>query len=421
MIFDHLALIGDHPGSALRVLFVALYEKPAMHFILFDGDRRTALLPFTYTRPVAEIRIGILTLREKWERHLDASVSYLTEPYLSGKFPMRSGGDNLFINASVLPDRELVRAVRGIRQGDALWHGEVLVAYRGSDPGASPGSGKFRRIDWEGDFWQLRNTWDIFSMNGRALEADFDLLTRGRESAPLSGTNRLVAPERIFLEEGAEVEHSILNASEGPIYIGRNALVMEGNLIRGGFALCDHAVVKMGAKIYGPTTVGPHGKVCGEINNSVIFGYSSKGHDGYLGNSVLGEWCNIGADSNNSNLKNNYAKVRLWNYETERFDPTGLQFCGLMMGDHSKTAINTMFNTGTVIGVNCNIYVPGFPRNFIPSFSWGGASGFTTYKPEKAFEAARVMMARRNVEFSDEDASILRKVFESSARWRKHH
>jgi UDP-N-acetylglucosamine diphosphorylase/glucosamine-1-phosphate N-acetyltransferase len=230
----------------------------------------------------------------------------------------------------------------------------------------------------------------------------------------------VIRPERVFLEAGASVEYSILNASEGPIYLGKDSLVMEGNLIRGGFALCQNAVVKMGAKIYGPTTVGPYGKVCGEINNSVIFGYSSKGHDGYLGNSVLGEWCNIGADSNNSNLKNNYAKVRLWNYESERFDQTGLQFCGLMMGDHSKTAINTMFNTGTVIGVNCNIYVPGFPRNFVPSFSWGGASGFSEYKPSKAFEAARVMMARRSVDFTTADEEILNHVFEQTRRWRNY-
>ncbi len=214
--------------------------------------------------------------------------------------------------------------------------------------------------------------------------------------------------------------HSILNATDGPIYIGKDAEIWEGNLIRGGMALCDHAVIKMGAKIYGPTTIGPYAKVCGEINNTVIFGYSSKGHDGYLGNSVLGEWCNIGADSNNSNLKNNYAKVRLWNYASESFEHTGLQFCGLMMGDHSKTAINTMFNTGTVIGVNANIYVPGFPRNFIPSFSWGGASGFSTYHPEKAFETARVMMARREVTFTEADADILREVFALTAKWRKY-
>ena len=295
-----------------------------------------------------------------------------------------------------------------------------MLAYRSAEAVPNPDLSSFRRVEYDAMPVQIRNTWDIFSLNGIALEADFELVTRGRTSAPISDTNRLIAPERIFVEEGARVEYSILNATEGPIYIGRNAEIMEGNMIRGGFALCDHGVVKMGAKIYGPTTVGPYGKVCGEISNTVIFGYSSKGHDGYLGNSVLGEWCNIGADSNNSNLKNNYAKVRIWNYETEGFEPTGLQFCGLMMGDHSKTAINTMFNTGTVIGVSCNIYTPGFPRNFVPSFSWGGATGFRAYLPEKSFEAAGVMMARRGVAFTEEDARILKQVYEDTGKYRKY-
>lgn len=391
-----------------------------MHCILFDGDRRTALLPFTFTRPVGDIRIGILTLREKWERYLNASVSFLTEGYLSGKYPLASGDDNLLLHGSVIPDPQLAAAVQQLQPGQALYSGELLLAYRSPEATANPDLGALARVDYPGKPLQIRNTWDIFSLNGVALEADFELLTRGRQSAPISDTNRLIAPERIFLEPGAKVEHSILNATEGPMYIGRDAEVMEGNMIRGGFALCHHGVVKMGAKIYGPTTVGPYGKVCGEVSNTVIFGYSSKGHDGYLGNSVLGEWCNIGADSNNSNLKNNYAKVRLWNYETERFEPTGLQFCGLMMGDHSKTAINTMFNTGTVIGVSCNIYTPGFPRNFVPSFSWGGATGFSAYLPEKSFEAAEVMMARRGVAFTEEDARILKQVYADTARYRKY-
>ena len=265
---------------------------------------------------------------------------------------------------------------------------------------------------------RIRNTWDIFSLNDKALKADFKLLCEGRESAPISPTNRVVHPERIFIEPGASVEFCILNASEGPIYIGRDALVMEGCMIRGSFALCDHGVVKMGAKIYGGTTVGPYGKAGGEINNSVIFGYSSKGHDGFLGNSVLGEWCNLGADTNNSNLKNNYAKVRLWNYESGRFDPTGLQFCGLIMGDHSKTAINTMFNTGTVVGVNSNIYATGFPRNFVPSFSWGKGNSFATYPLQKAFEAAKVVMERRGISFTEADARLLENVYNQTGKYR---
>ncbi|WP_276389919.1 GlmU family protein [Eudoraea chungangensis] len=389
-----------------------------MNYILFEDETRESLLPFTFTRPVADIRIGILTIREKWEKYLGTKTSTLTEDYLSKKFPLHLDVLNTFINASVLPNPVLVEMLGQLQLNTAIYRGEVLLAYMAEEPAKEKQLSSFKKIECTKDIFQLINTWDIFSKNGIALQDDFDLLTEGRESAPISTTNQLINPENIFLEEGAKVEYSLLNATHGPIYLGKNSEVLEGNLIRGGFALCEKAVVKMGAKIYGPTTIGPYGKVCGEINNSVIFGYSSKGHDGYLGNAVLGEWCNIGADSNNSNLKNNYAQVKLWSYPKERFVPTGLQFCGLMMGDHSKTAINTMFNTGTVIGVNSNIYVPGFPRNFIPSFSWGGASGFSTYLPKKAFEAARVMMARRGVEFDEIEAGILNHVFELTKKYR---
>lgn len=395
--------------------------KTGMNYILFDGQVRRALLPFTFTRPVADIRMGILTLREKWEHYLGGRTSTLTEDYLSKRFPMVRSSRNTLIDPSFLPTAQLATQVRNLGPQTALYHQGEVVAYTVPDPGIPPDFASYHRQDFEGGgLIRLKNTWDIFSKNAEAMEADFELLTNGRKSAPISNTNILIRPDRIFAEEGATVEHSILNATDGPIYLGRNSEVWEGNLIRGGFALCEKAVVKMGAKIYGATTVGPYGKVCGEISNSVIFGYSSKGHEGYLGNAVLGEWCNIGADSNNSNLKNNYAQVRLWNYASERFEQTGLQFCGLMMGDHSKSAINTMFNTGTVIGVNCNIYVPGFPRNFVPSFSWGGASGFMTYLPVKAFEAAKVMMARRGVEFTQDDADILNHVFEETRKYRNY-
>tara|TARA_R110000868_G_scaffold29420_5_gene109368 strand:- start:17085 stop:18260 length:1176 start_codon:yes stop_codon:yes gene_type:complete len=390
-----------------------------MNYILFDGTVRKALLPFTFTRPVADIRIGILTIREKWEKYLGSTITTITEDYLSERFPMVEMEKNVLINASFLPNAKLVDLVTNLGTNEAVFYEEEVIAFYTTETQEEVDFSNYTHIEFEGPVLRIENTWDIFSKNGEALQADFDFLTEGRKSAPISKTNSLVNPKNIFLEEGASVEYSILNASEGPIYLGKNSEVWEGNLIRGGFALCEKAVVKMGARIYGPTTVGPYSKVCGEISNTVILGYSSKGHEGYLGNSVLGEWCNIGADSNNSNLKNNYAKVRLWNYETEKFEQTGLQFCGLMMGDHSKTAINTMFNTGTVIGVNCNIYVPGFPRNFVPSFSWGGASGFTTYQPIKAFEAAKVMMARRGVEFNEMDAKILNHVFEETRRWRK--
>ncbi|MEM9649656.1 MAG: GlmU family protein [Bacteroidota bacterium] len=391
-----------------------------MNYILADGPRRTALLPFTFTRPVADIRIGILTIREKWERYLKTKTSSKTEDYLSEKYPTVHAAENVVIDSAVVPNQELVNWVLSLQSGQAIVFDDRIIAYCTPDIDNEPDFSNFSVKGFTNHLLTVDNTWDIFSKNGEALQADFDLITAGRKSAEISDTNKLIAPESIFIEEGAIVEHSILNASKGPIYVGRNAEIWEGSLVRGGFALCDNAIVKMGAKIYGPTTVGPHGKVCGEISNSVIFGYSSKGHEGYLGNAVLGEWCNIGADSNNSNLKNNYAKVRIWNYETEKFDHTGLQFCGLMMGDHSKTAINTMFNTGTVIGVNSNIYVPGFPRNFIPSFSWGGASGFSTYMPKKAFEAAKVMMARRGKEFDAVEARILEHVFELTQKWRNY-
>lgn len=391
-----------------------------MNYILFDDKVRNSLLPFTFTRPVADIRIGILTIREKWEKYLNTSISTKTEKYLSKKFPMITESANVLLNASFCPTKELVSLILNLKKNEAVYKEDNLIAYFSENTQEEVDFSDYKKINFKGDLLRVKNTWDIFSKNGIALQDDYDIITGGRQSAPISPTNHLINPENIFLEEGARVEYSILNATEGPIYLGKDSEVMEGNLIRGAFALCEKAVVKMGAKIYGPTTVGPYGKVCGEINNSVIFGYSSKGHDGYLGNSVLGEWCNIGADSNNSNLKNNYAKVRLWNYATERFEHTGLQFCGLMMGDHSKTAINTMFNTGTVIGVNANIYVPGFPRNFVPSFSWGGASGFTTYLPKKAYEAAEVMMARRGVIFDEEEAEILNQVFELTRKYRNY-
>ena len=350
-----------------------------MNYILFDGPARASLLPFTFTRPVADIRMGILTIREKWERYLNSTTTTVTEDYLAEKFPMVELPENVLINASFLPNESLVALVRSLNKNEAIFKGEELIAFYAEED-QEVDFASCKQIEYKDDVIQLKNTWDIFSKNDVALQADFDLITKGRTSAPISTTNQLIHPERIFLEEGAKVEYSILNATDGPIYLGKDSEIWEGSLVRGGFALCNNAVVKMGGKIYGATTVGPYGKVCGEISNSVIFGYTSKGHEGYLGNAVLGEWCNIGADSNNSNLKNNYAKVRLWNYATEKFEQTGLQFCGLMMGDHSKTAINTMLNTGTVIGVNCNIYVPGFPQEFCSQFQLGrGVRLFNLY------------------------------------------
>lgn len=389
-----------------------------MNYILFDGTVRNQLLPFTFTRPVADIRVGILTIREKWEQELRTTTSTITEDYLSEKWPMVEMEENVMINASFLPTDELVEQVENLNAGEAIFHEEDVVAFFAEEDQDVDFS-SCTQIEMKGKPFRIEHTWDIFRHNAEAIQLDFDRITKDRKSAPISSTNQVVAKENIFLEEGVKMECAFLNASEGPIYIGQGVEVMEGSAMRGPLALCEGSRVKMGAKIYGPTTVGPVSTVGGEVNNSVIFGYSNKGHDGFLGNSVLGEWCNLGADTNTSNLKNNYAEVRLWDYSSERFYPTGLQFCGLMMGDHSKCGINTMFNTGTVVGVSANIFGAGFPRNFIPSFSWGGSGGTTTYKTSKAFEVAEKVMLRRNIEFSEEDKTILEHVFEETAKWRR--
>ncbi len=392
-----------------------------MNYILFDGPSRNQLLPFTYTRPVADIRVGILTIREKWEKHLGSTTTTITEDYLSEKYPMVEMEENVMINASYLPDYELVEMIKALEENQAIFNDEEVIAFFTKEAQEDIDLDTYEAIEYNQEILKIENTWDIFSKNGEAIHEDFEFLTKGRKSQPISGSNNIIGAENIFIEEGAKLEFATLNASAGPIYIGEDAEVMEGSIIRGPFALCEHATVKMGAKIYGPTTVGPHSKVGGEVSNSVLFGYSNKGHDGFLGNSVLGEWCNLGADTNNSNLKNNYAEVRLWSYETEGFARTGLQFCGLMMGDHSKCGINTMFNTGTVVGVCANIFGSGFPRNFVPSFSWGGSSGFTTYLTKKAFEVASVVMSRRDIDFTEEDKAILEHVFEDTKKWRSSY
>lgn len=388
-----------------------------MNVILFDDAAiRADLLPLTFTRPVADIRIGILTIREKWEHYLGVPTSTLTEQYLSKKYPLSAGQANTWINGAVCPDEVLVNEVKQLKKGQALMAGDVLVAYNSGEEKELAEANE--RLQSKSEPLCVLKLWHIFSKNGEAIRNDFGLLTKGRKSQPLSKTNQLLG-DQVFIEEGARVECSILNSTTGPIYIGKDAEVMEGCVIRGPFALGEHAALKMSAKIYGPTSVGPYSKVGGEVNNSVVFAYSNKGHDGFLGNAVLGEWCNIGADSNNSNLKNNYAEVKLWNYAQERFVGTGLQFCGLIMGDHSKCGINTMFNTGTVVGVNANIFGSGFPRNFVPSFSWGGAAGFTTYKLRDAFEVAARVYERRGKEFNDTEKEILTKVFELTEKYRK--
>ncbi len=381
-----------------------------MNTILFDNSHREDLLPLVFTKPISELRIGILTFRERWEKILSQNCNSLTANYLQKKFPVKIENENLLINAAFFPDNILISEIENLDFHSILKKNDIFIA-------AKLPADRIRFfetqpldnekvIESQTQGFCVRYPWDIFSNNGKAIAFDFELLTKNRKSASLSATNRVKCAENIFLEEGAKVEFSILNAENSYIYIGKDAEIMEGCLIRGSLALCQGATLKMGAKIYGPTTVGIHSKIGGEVNNSVISGYSNKAHDGFLGNSVLGEWCNLGADTNNSNLKNNYLEVKVWNYVKKSFIPTGLQFCGLTMGDHSKSGINTMFNTGTVIGVSTNIFGDGFPRSFVPSFSWGGASGFTDYELAKAIETAKTVMKRRNIEFTNIDEEI---------------
>ncbi|MEL1254891.1 GlmU family protein [Flavobacterium sp. DGU38] len=390
-----------------------------MNYILFDGPVRNALLPFTFTRPVADILIGIMTIRQKWEARLGSTITTITEEYLSAKFPMVEMEENVMINAAYLPNDTLVEMISDLKENQAIFKGDDVIAFFTTENQEEVDFDSYEIIQYNDDCLIVEHTWDIFSKNDAAIRSDFAYLTEDRKSQPIPKSVNVISPENIFIEEGAKLEFVTLNASTGPIYIGKNAEIMEGTVIRGPFALCENAQVKLNAKVYGATTVGPGSRIGGEVKNAVLFANSNKGHDGFLGDSVLGEWCNIGADSNNSNLKNNYEEVKLWSYETEGFAKTGLQFCGLMMGDHSKCGINTMFNTGTVVGVSVNIFGSGFPRNFVPSFSWGGAAGFTTYITKKAFETAKLVMARRNVEFDETEAAILEHVFEETKKWRK--
>lgn len=390
-----------------------------MNFILFDDHSRRELLPFTYTRPVAEIRIGILKITEKWEKYLKSVVSFQTEEYLQGKFPKQTGKgkNNVWINGKVCPNPVLVQEILKLAENQVLLYNKtVLSANTGSVEQFNPdkSNANFKFIETKSQPLIIHFIWDIFAKNAEAIADDFDLLTKGRKSTPISKTNKVIGKGKVFIEKGASVEAAIINTNGGNVYIGKDAVIMEGCLIRGPFALCEHAEVKMGAKIYGATTFGPYCKVGGEVNNSVIFGYSNKAHDGFLGNSVLGEWCNLGADTNNSNLKNNYGNVKLWNYALQEMVDTGLQFCGLFMGDHSKCGINTMFNTGTVVGVNANIFGGDFPINFIRSFSWGGAEEFVDYRLDKALSVAEKVMSRRNIPLTDEDKKILTEVFKLS-------
>ncbi len=398
--------------------------------IFFDDHTWFHLLPLTYTKSIADLRIGLWTIREKWLHVLKQDHSgTLSVNHLSKRYRWEMGKDNLFINSSILPNQELVKQVIHLQPKEVLVDGDLVIAVRHDDkhpPLIHKASGEwlplvdgYTKISCGCSYLRINYPWDLYLLNKAAIEQDFEWLTAGRNSAPIDPSNGVVNPERIFIEESAEVRFSLLDASAGPIYIGNHAKVLGGDMIKGGFMMGDHAVLKMGAKIYGATTFGPYSKIGGEVNNSVIMGYSNKSHDGYLGNAVIGEWCNLGADTNCSNLKNNYSKVKVWSYVFNKMMSSDQLFCGLIMGDHSKCGINTMFNTGTVVGVAANIFGAGFPPKFIPSFSWGGASGFETYRFDKAVETATAVYTRRNKEFSEIDKGILKAIFQRTERYRK--
>lgn len=398
-----------------------------MNLVFFDCHyTRANLLPFTFTRPVADIRLGILTIRQKWERYFQKPSYTLTESYLQEKFPSaENSSSSLYINGSVLPNKPLVAAIEKLGALQSLTYNGNIIAFKSEKQQLNYENLEaiakgFAAVEFSGNVVAVQNLWDIFGLNAEAIKSDFDLLTAGRVSQTLSDTNKLIgSTENLFIEEGATVEASVLNTATGVIYIGRDAEIMENCAVRGPLALCEHATLKMSAKVYGATTLGPHCKAGGELNNVVFFGYSNKAHDGFLGNSVIGEWCNLGADTNNSNLKNNYGSVELFNYHTGKAADTGLTFCGLMMGDHSKSGINTMFNTGTVVGVSANIFGADFPPKFIPSFSWGGNRWLITFNMEKSIEVAERVMQRRNLSLSAADKKIFKTIFEREEKYRK--
>ena len=379
-------------------------------FVLVDHQNEWSNLnPLTLTKPVSHLRVGILKIYEKWNLFLNTQVLFkCSVNYLSSfNSNFEINGDIAFINSSIIPNKEIVTAILSLKDGESLYKDGVLIS-------SKKGNSKFEKeVVYKNELLKLDFPWDIFKINEKAIAIDFEILTKGRLSFEISKTNTILGSiKNIFIEKGAKVEAAILNTNGGYIYIGKNAEIMEGSVVRGSLALCENATLKLATKIYGATTVGPHSKVGGEVNNSVIQGYSNKGHDGFLGNSVIGEWCNLGADTNNSNLKNNYGEVKSWNYQKQDFIATGLQFLGLIMGDHSKCGINTMFNTGTVVGVFANVFGSDFPPKFVPSYSWGGAKGFQKYKFEKALEVAKAVMVRRNIELSKNDKEILKSILQ---------
>lgn len=376
-----------------------------MQIQFIDPPNIANLYPLTLTRPAADLRCGIFTLAEKWCKHLQAvDFGFECAEYLQEKF-VKIENPSVKIQGNVLPNAELIQAI--VENKSVIYKGEKIIEIA-NEHGTILASESIQLIE---------RPHHIFSFNAEEIQNDFNLLD-SKMNKGLNAGNQHFGEHPIFIEEGAKVNFSILNASEGPIYIGKNAQIMEGSMLRGPIAIGEGSVLKMGTKMYGGTTLGPFCTAGGEISNAVFWGFSNKGHDGFLGNAVLGEWCNIGADTNCSNLKNNYEIVKTWNYATNRFDRTGLQFCGLIMGDHSKCGINTMFNTGTVVGVSANIFGAGFPRQFVPDFAWGGATGFSTYDLETAHKTASLVLPRRKKEYTGTEKRILESVFHMTSQHR---
>lgn len=369
-----------------------------MKINLSDNGLNLRFAPLTLMRPIGNLRMGILTNDERWKKFIpDAEIGFETEKYLSRKFPSVEGG--IAVNACVIPNEDFVATVFNLNENQGLFANDLWLA----------GKRDGEKVEYVGDAPViLSQRWHLYTLNGKVLEQDFDLLTAGRTSQKLSKSNTLIGDvKRIFLEEGAIVEASILNTNTGSIYVGKDAEIMEGSVVRGGLGMCEHSALKLSTKIYGPTTLGPHCKVGGEVNNVIFQAFSNKGHDGFLGNALIGEWCNLGADTNSSNLKNNYGMVGTYSYEAGKEIKTDVQFMGVAMGDHSKCGINTMFNTATVIGVSSNIWGGDFPPKYIPSFSWGGSTGFERFRLDKAIEYANNMMNRRGLALTEDEIAIL--------------
>ena len=387
-----------------------------MHIRLFNGKDREHLLPFVYLRSVADVFMGALSFQDRWKQLMTDSVSVETADSL--RESEESTPDRCVL-AALIPTTSFVEAVQALAPNQKLVCDDLLLAYHGELPSNDPNLQSYQSIFIDQSaFTYIQHSWDIFLCNAHALKHDIPLLSKNRISNAISDTNLTIGDGSIFIAPQVNMEGVTLNTTEGPIFIDEGATIMEGCLLRGPLYVGKNSVIKMGAKVYANCSVGPSVKVGGEINNVVFFGNSNKGHDGFLGNAVIGEWCNIGAGTSASNLKNDYGLVRVWDYASGNFTKTDLQFCGLLMGDHSQCAIQTTFNTATVVGIGCNLFGLGFPRQFIPSFSRGGAQGFTENRLDKVIETAKAMKKRRGVDFTSADSDRLEAIFEKTASFR---